>query len=125
MSWEKLVEKAEKDREVALALFTELSEKVRHLQNLMVGVAGLYLAVLALGFASLLLHVAVALLIAGLLRRMRKWRMLLTRVENIVSGDPVMSLRKWLDRYGDELIATAIAVSLYLIGLLHSLGLIP
>ena len=43
MSWERLVEKACEDREVALALLAELSEKVRHLQKLIVGVVGLYL----------------------------------------------------------------------------------
>jgi len=124
-AWTRIVLKAASDEDLAILAVTELSEKIRHLYNLALGVVALYLAVLALGVHGVYIHLIASAATAASIYRAKQWRELLTLVEEIISGDPPMGVRSWIDRNGDDLIFIGTAIALYLYGLLHSLGILP
>ncbi len=121
--WRRIVEKAGSRPEVALALVPEAAERARHWFNVALAFAGLFLGAAALGWARPALCLSFAAAVADSLRRAWRWRSILKRLEEIVAGDPVMGLREVLD--DDAVALTLMALMLYVLGLLVSLGLVP
>lgn len=125
MAWRKIVEKAERDRELRLALLSEVGERYRHWFNAALAFAALHIGVLALGVVHPLVHAVFVPLVAAALWRARRWGGILRRVEESLSGDPVAGVREVLDEYGDEIVHVAAVALLTLLALLLGLGVIP
>ncbi|RLE87653.1 MAG: hypothetical protein DRN04_17930 [Thermoprotei archaeon] len=118
--WRRIAEKCavEKEEELRLVALQELSEKARHCANIVLGLLGLYLAVVSLGLNNTWTHVSFAATILVAFYKYFKWRKLLEFVEDIVAGDPPVKLIEKLKEHEDMVTDIAIMVLLYITALL-------
>ena len=113
--WSKIIEKsATLSKEIQVSILQETSEKARHHFNTTIAFLGLYVAVLALGYTSILLHIAFLLLLTATLTRYFYYRKLLGLVENITLGDPPLKLAEKI-KDNAELIGDLAIIALLLL----------
>ncbi|RLE89668.1 MAG: hypothetical protein DRN04_16055 [Thermoprotei archaeon] len=102
--WRKIVEKAATvNIEAQIAVLQETSERARHYFNAALGFMGLYVAVVALGYTSMWLHLGFILLVAAISVRYLQYKKILELAENIVLGDPPLTLKDKIKEHEDLL----------------------
>lgn len=119
--WRRLLDKAREDRELALALFAETSEKYRHWVNTSLALAAMYLALAALGVDSAAVTALFAAAVCVSLVNAARWLRVISVAEEILSGDPMAGVREFVLEYLDGLLSAAIVLALLALGLAISL----
>ena len=119
--WRRLLDKAREDRELALALFAETSEKYRHWVNTSLALAAMYLALAALGVNSAAVTALFAAAVCASLVNAARWLRVISVAEEILSGDPMAGVREFVLEYLDGLLSAAIVLALLALGLAISL----
>jgi len=119
VQWRKLVEKSTvpEEKELRLTLLQELSERTRHYLNLMLGLTGLYLALLSLKYNYPWIHLGFLSTITISLYKYIKWKRLLNFLEENIARDPLMKITEKIRKHEDTitdllLVAILLAIAL-------------
>ena len=87
MTRDKLLSKAREDRELRLALMAEFAEKSRHWVNVALGIAGLFLGFMALGWQHPVVVVMFGLMFLASFLKAWGWSKKLKKVEGMFHGN--------------------------------------